>query len=91
MFGNTKPNLKTMIHLFDHTLKAVLLYGGEIWRTFIGKKLREGNDNFISKLFSNLKQEHTCPPGILQIHIRSRETVNTISHTGRIRQVSTIH
>ena len=47
-----------MIHLFDHTVKPVLLYGSEIWRTFIGKKLREGKDNFISKLFSNLKQEH---------------------------------
>ena len=58
MFGNKKPNLKAMIHLFDHTVKPVLLYGIEIWRTFIGKKLREGKDNFISKLFSNLKQEH---------------------------------
>jgi hypothetical protein len=51
-------HLKTMIHLFDHTVRPVLLYGSEIWRTFIGKKLREGKDNFISKLFSNLKQEH---------------------------------
>ena len=51
-------NLKIMIHLLDHTVKPVLLYGSEIWRTFIGKKLREGKDNFISKLFSNLKQEH---------------------------------
>jgi hypothetical protein len=64
-----------MSHLFDHTVKPVLLYGSEIWRTFIGKKLREGKDNFISKLFS----------------IRSRKTVDIISHTGRIRQVSTIH
>ena len=51
-----------MIHLFDHTVKPVLLYGSEIWRTFIGKKLREGKDNFISKLFSNLKQE--------QVHLK---------------------
>jgi hypothetical protein len=57
MFGNKKPNLKIMIHLFDHTVKPVLLYGSEIRRTFIGKKLREGKDNFISKLFSYLKQE----------------------------------
>jgi hypothetical protein len=45
-------NLKIMIHLLDHTVKPVLLYGSEIWRTFIGKKLREGKDNFISKLMS---------------------------------------
>ena len=52
------PNQKTINHLFDHTVKPVLLYGSEIWETFIGKKLKEGKDNFISKLFSNLKQEH---------------------------------
>ena len=32
----------------------VVKFGG----SFIGKKLREGKDNFISKLLSNLKQEH---------------------------------
>jgi hypothetical protein len=48
-------NLKIMIHLLDHTVKPVLLYGSEIWRTFIGKKLREGKDNFISKLTKSFK------------------------------------
>jgi hypothetical protein len=38
MFGNKKPNLKAMIHLFDHTVKPVLLYDSEILRTSIGKK-----------------------------------------------------
>jgi len=51
-------NIKIIIHVFDHTVKPVLVYGSEIWGTFIGKKLREGKDNFISKLFSNLKQKH---------------------------------
>ena len=51
-----------MIHLFDHTVKPVLLYGSKILRNFIGKKWREGKDHFISKLFSNLKQE--------QVHLK---------------------
>ena len=41
-------NLKTIIHLFDHTVKPALVYGSEIWGTFIGKKLREGKDKFIN-------------------------------------------
>jgi hypothetical protein len=39
-------NLKNIIHLFDHTVKPALVYGSAIWGTFIGKKLREGKDNF---------------------------------------------
>ena len=31
--GNTKPNVNTILHLFDHTVKPVVLYGSEIWGT----------------------------------------------------------
>ena len=30
-FENCKPKLRTLIHIFDHTIKPVLLYGSEIW------------------------------------------------------------
>ena len=32
-FGVDKPNVNILIHLFDHTVKPVILYGSEIWGT----------------------------------------------------------
>lgn len=28
------PDIKTTIHIFDHTIKPILLYGAEIWGYF---------------------------------------------------------
>ena len=30
-FDSSYPSIKTVIHLFDHTIKPILLYGSEIW------------------------------------------------------------
>ena len=30
-FSDISPNIKTCLHIFDHTLKPILLYGSEIW------------------------------------------------------------
>ena len=32
-FGDLHQNVDTVLHLFDHIVKPVLLYGGEIWGT----------------------------------------------------------
>lgn len=56
-FEGRKPKLKTLFHVFDHTVKPILLYGADIWGAFASKKLNTGGDTFISKLFNNIKQE----------------------------------
>ena len=36
-FEHHKPKVKTILHVFDHTVKPVLLYGSEIWGIFYEK------------------------------------------------------
>ena len=38
-FEHNKPKIKTILHVFDHTVKPVLPYGSEIWGMFDAKKL----------------------------------------------------
>ena len=38
-FGTFKPRISTFFHNFVHTVKSVLMYGSEIWGTFIQKKV----------------------------------------------------
>jgi hypothetical protein len=45
-FDGHKPNIKTLIHIFDHTVKLVLKYGSEIWGYFHGFRLSL-KDNFL--------------------------------------------
>ena len=33
IFGNLAPNVNTCLHIFDHTVKPILLYGCEVWGT----------------------------------------------------------
>jgi hypothetical protein len=33
-FISLSPNVKSTIHVFDHTIKPILLYGSEIWGYF---------------------------------------------------------
>ena len=56
-FENCKPKLRTLIHIFDHTIKPVLLYGSEIWGAFLSKKLLTGGDNFFFNLCKNFNGE----------------------------------
>jgi hypothetical protein len=57
-FGNTKPNANILLHLFDHTVKPVVLYGSEIWGTIntesaVAKRTNYEIENSFKKLFSD--------------------------------------
>ena len=43
-------NLPTMIHIFDHTIAPILLYGAEVWGINLAKLRKKGaNNNFFEK------------------------------------------
>lgn len=50
-----KPNIETLTHLFDHTVKPVLLYGSEIWGAFDANKFK--SDKHLHNLCKDLRQE----------------------------------
>jgi len=56
-FSDLKPNVKTLLHLFDHTIKPILLYGSEIWGAFPAKKLVAKDDTYFYKLCKDLITE----------------------------------
>jgi hypothetical protein len=37
-FQGHSPKIKTILHIFDHTIKPILLYGSEIWGSFPAQK-----------------------------------------------------
>jgi len=44
------PGIKTMLHLFDHTVKPIILYGSEMWGDAVLKnKFEVNNINLIVK------------------------------------------
>ena len=51
------PEVKTWIHVFDHTIKPILLYGCEIWGYFNPFTSRFRNGNIpIDQILDNMKQ-----------------------------------
>ena len=55
-FGNIKPSVHTLIHLFDHTIKPILLYACEIWGTIntdvnSTKRPNYCLENFFNKMY----------------------------------------
>ena len=56
-FEHHKPKIKTILHVFDHTVKPVLLYGSEIWGSFPVQKLLTQGDNYFSKVCRDLIAE----------------------------------
>ena len=56
-FEGHKPKIKTLLHVFDHTVKPILTYGSEVWGTFDPQKLLDKEDNYSSKLCNDLKAE----------------------------------
>ena len=56
-FDGHKPNIKTLIHIFDHTVKLVLKYGSEIWGYFHGFRLSL-KDNFFIQLCNSFPLEN---------------------------------
>ena len=53
-FEHHKPKVKTLIHIFDHTIKPILLYGSEIWGLFPSNNL---SDSLFDKLCNDLRRE----------------------------------
>ena len=43
------PNAKILVHIFNHTIKPILLYGSEIWGSFSYNNFMKNPDNFITK------------------------------------------
>jgi hypothetical protein len=57
-FEGHKPKIKTLLHVFDHTVKPILTYGSEVWGTRDPQKLLDKGDNYyFSKLCNDLKAE----------------------------------
>jgi len=54
-FSITYPNIKNCLHVFDHTIKPILLYGSEIWGCFKPfKKVLKKDDISFDKIYPNL-------------------------------------
>jgi hypothetical protein len=56
-FEGYQPKIKTLLHVFDHTVKSILTYGSEVWGTFDPQKLLDKGDNYFLKLCNDLKVE----------------------------------
>ena len=54
-FLSLSPKPKTSIHIFDHTIKPIVLYGCEIWGTFNSNTARFRNGTVSpDRIYSNL-------------------------------------
>lgn len=55
-FFSLNPKIHTSLHVFDHTVKPILLYGCEIWGTFncFSSKMLKSNNIQIENIFTNL-------------------------------------
>jgi hypothetical protein len=52
------PNNNTSLHVFDHTIKPISLYGCEIWGSFNPTTARFRNEAItLDKIYQNLKCE----------------------------------
>ena len=51
------PSLKTSLHIFDHTIKPVLLYGSEIWGIFNPASAKFRNGISLNKIFNNIEPD----------------------------------
>jgi hypothetical protein len=56
-FSGHQPKIKTLLHVFDHTVKLVLMYGSEIWGDFASNKLSSMGNRYFSKLCRELTVE----------------------------------
>jgi len=56
-FEHHKPKIKTILHVFDHTVKPVLLYGSEVWGIFAVDKLQKQKDLYLNKLCTDFIAE----------------------------------
>ena len=56
-FEHHKTKIKTILHVFDHTVKPVLLYGSEVWGIFAVDKLQKPKDLYLNKLCTDFTAE----------------------------------
>ena len=56
-FPGHSPKIKAILHIFDHTIKPILLYGSEIWGSFPATKLLTEGDNYFSNVCRDLIAE----------------------------------
>ena len=54
---NLHPSIRTSLHIFDHTVKPVLLYGSELWRTFNPTNSKFRNRISLDIVFNNIEPE----------------------------------
>ena len=59
IFGELTPNVDTSLHIFDHTIKPILLYGCEIWGSIVPPKasVRNVSEFKLEKAYSNFESE----------------------------------
>ena len=56
-FNIDLPNASIMLHIFNHTVKPVLLYGSEIWGSFSVNKFKRDPEHFVDKEIDKLSME----------------------------------
>lgn len=80
------PDIKTTIHIFDHTIKPILMYGAEIWGYFnpFAKKIHFGctMDKIYSSTLCDKLHLKFCK-SILGVH-KSATNFAVLSELGRI-------
>ena len=60
--GLNIPKVDSCLHIFDHTIKPILLYGSEVWGTYNIDPMKDQRDNSfeIEKKYSKLDGEILC-------------------------------
>ena len=56
-FTPDTPGVKTLLHVFNHTVRPVLNYGSEIWGIFSKNKFEKDKDNFLNIQTNKLSVE----------------------------------
>ena len=85
-FSNTTPNLDTLIHLFEHTIEPIALYGSEIWGTVNIQSSKIKKANFtLENLFENFLCDKLQIKFLKYISKISKQSVNiaVLSEFGR--------
>ena len=54
---NLHPCLRTSLHIFDHTVKPILLYGSEIWGIYNPASSKFRNGISLDKIFKDIEPE----------------------------------
>jgi hypothetical protein len=51
--SSSNPSLSTILHLYDNTIKPILVYGGEIWGMFSTESAacKKSNNFILEKVF----------------------------------------